>query len=85
MRERASTIVVIKGLAITAGSNPTFLASMGRVHPTTFAMNMVTTKVKHTTEAMVRLTLSKNISLQKVAAPRVMPQAAATRISFQII
>ena len=36
-RDRASTMVVMKGEAMTAGSKPSFLASRGRVQPTILA------------------------------------------------
>ena len=35
--DTASTIVVMHGLDITAGSNPHFLAKIGNVQPITFA------------------------------------------------
>ena len=49
-------MVVIKGLAITAGSNPSFFASIGKVHPTTFAHSTVTAIVRHTTSATITWT-----------------------------
>ena len=52
----ASTIVVIKGLAITAGSNPIFFANIGSVLPTILAHNTVIIRVKHTTSAIVTVT-----------------------------
>jgi hypothetical protein len=54
-KEQASTIVVIKGEAITAGSNPIFLASIGRVQPTNLATVIVINSVAHTTSEMVKL------------------------------
>ena len=45
-RLSASTIVVMKGLAMTAGSKPTFLAAIGSVQPTIFAMTTVSAIVK---------------------------------------
>ena len=45
-KDIASTIVVIKGLAITAGSNPILLAAIGSIQPTIFAIITVITKVK---------------------------------------
>ena len=47
-KEQASTSVVINGLAITAGSNPSFFASIGREHPISFATITVITNVEHT-------------------------------------
>ena len=49
--DSASTIVVINGLAITAGSKPSFEASTGKVQPTNFATTTVKNKVKQTTKA----------------------------------
>lgn len=49
--DRASTIVVINGLAITAGSNPNFEATTGKIQPTSFATMTVKNKVKQTTNA----------------------------------
>ena len=47
--------MVIKGDAITAGSNPIFLASIGRVQPTNLATVIVINSVAHTTSEMVKL------------------------------
>lgn len=41
MSDKASTIVVMKGLATTAGSNLHTLASKGIKQPTTFAITIV--------------------------------------------
>jgi hypothetical protein len=62
-RERASTIVVIKGLAITAGSKPTLLATKGKSVPTNFANTMAIKTVKETTKQIVIVTsaLANNI------------------------
>ena len=49
--ESASTIVVMKGLAITAGSKPSFCASMGKEEPTSFARITVTQIVRETLNA----------------------------------
>ena len=54
-KEQASTIVVINGDAITAGSKPIFLASIGRVQPTILATVIVINKVPHTTKEIVKL------------------------------
>ena len=47
----ASTMVVIKGEAITAGSRRIFFARSGRVQPTNLAHKTVQTKVPQTTAA----------------------------------
>ena len=44
-------MVVMNGLAITAGSNPSFFATRGMVHPISFAMMMVSDIVRLTTRA----------------------------------
>ena len=41
IRDSASTIVVMKGLATTAGSNRHTLANIGIIQPTIFAMTTV--------------------------------------------
>ena len=41
----------MRGLAITAGSNPIFSAKMGREAPTSLAQATVPTRVQHTTAA----------------------------------
>ena len=56
--EIASTIVVINGLAMTAGSIPIFLAIIGSVEPTIFATMTAKNKVTLTTRATHMLTRS---------------------------
>ena len=51
INDTASTIVVINGLAITAGSNPNFLAIIVREHQIILATQTVNTRVTHTTNA----------------------------------
>ena len=80
----ASTNVVINGLAITAGSNPIFLASIGKVHPITFATIIAINSVEQTTIPTKTSTLSINISFKKFAITNVNPQSTATLTSFQI-
>ena len=58
-RDSASTVVVIKGLAMTAGSKPILLARMGIEHPTSFARTIVARSVRDTTSAISIDTLSK--------------------------
>ena len=84
-------MVVMKGLAMTAGSSLSLSASIGSVQPTIFAQQTVSSIVTHTTAATRTVTASLPISrrstsmiLQKVAAARVAPQSTATRISFQM-
>ena len=51
--DRASTIVVINGLAITAGSSLHFLASNGSVQPINLAITIAINNTKETTNASV--------------------------------
>ena len=55
-RLSASTIVVMKGLAITAGSKPNLLAMSGRVQPTNFAQIKVKARVMQMTRFTVTVT-----------------------------
>lgn len=52
-REIASTIVVTKGLAVTAGSKPSLFTKIGRLQPTSFAQITVTRRVR---ETMIEIT-----------------------------
>ena len=65
--DKASTIVVINGLAITAGSNPSLFAKTGRLHPIILAIATAAIKVRQTTAATPIPTLSNNISFTKYA------------------
>ena len=51
-RARASTKVVIKGLAITAGSKPSRFAAMGSRHPIDFASATTKRSVSEMTAAI---------------------------------
>ena len=44
--ERASTMVVMKGLAITAGSNPRRFAPTGSMHPMSIAISTAAISVR---------------------------------------
>ena len=61
---KASTIVVIKGLATTAGSSLHFLASIGSKHPTSFAITIVINKTKETINATFMLTSLYRLSIK---------------------
>ena len=50
-------MVLMKGEAITAGSNPIFSAKMGREAPTSLAQATVPTRVQHTTAATAGVTV----------------------------
>ena len=52
-RDRASTMVEMKGLAITAGSRRNAFAPRGSTQPTSLAMTTVTARVKQTTALTV--------------------------------
>ena len=54
-RDTASTMVVMKGLAITAGSSLTAFAAMGSRQPTTLAAITVTQRDRHTTRSTIRV------------------------------
>ena len=79
-----STMVVMNGLAITAGSTPILFAIIGRVAPTNFATITASSNVRHTTKATVTPTRSKTRSFTKLHIPNVTPHRSAVRISFQI-
>ena len=81
---QASTIVVIKGLAITAGSKPIFLASIGSEQPITLAMIIVIINVRQTHNATRRLTLSIIKIFMKLHIPKVIAQHIATLASLKI-
>ena len=80
----ASTIVVMKGLAITAGSKPIFFASSGSVQPTNFAQNTVTTRVRHMVSATINSRPSKSMSFAKLHTASVIPHTSATLNSFHM-
>ena len=84
INDTASTIVVINGLAITAGSKPIFLAIIGREHPIILAIHTVNTSVIQTTNATEVPTPSIYNSFKKLAAARVIPISRATLTSFHI-
>ena len=48
--DNASTMVVMNGLATTAGSSLTFLASIGNIQPTSFAITTVHINASDTTK-----------------------------------
>ena len=81
--------MVMNGLAMTAGSKPSFLATIGSVQPTTFATSTVTAIVAHTTKA-VRAVMSvlpsrsrsKTMIFAKHSAASATPHSTAVWISF---
>ena len=73
----------MKGDAITAGSKPSRLASMGSRQPTSLAMTMVAKMVRATTKAIKMLFWSMIITLKKTTIPRVAAHSIPTRASFQ--
>lgn len=70
---RASTMVVISGPAIIAGSNFIFFAINGSVPPTTFDAITVTIKVNDTAIAILVSTCSMNINLKKLINDKATP------------
>ena len=81
--EIASTIVVISGLAMTAGSKPSLWARSGKKQPMAFAKRTTRISVEQTIRAICRPTRSNSMSFRKLHTESVTPQSAATRISFQ--
>ena len=86
-----STIVVIKGEAITAGSSLIFFASMGRIVPIIFANTTAEHAVTDTINAIRRFSCTPNwhlksitIVLIKQTIPRPIAHKSETRNSFQI-
>ena len=73
INEIASTIVVIKGLAITAGSSFIFFASKGNIQPIISAKITVQTSVKDTTKETIISILSNNINFIKLTIAKVIP------------
>lgn len=84
IKERASTMVVIKGLAITAGSKPIRFARIGRVQPIIFARNTATSQGQAHNKGHRYAYSVKQKQFDEIGKGRVMPQSIATRISFQI-
>ena len=82
-------MVVMSGVATTAGSTPIFYASMGSELPTTFANITVRTIARLTVSATVTVTsglfirsLSTSSILTKFTAARLTPQRIETLHSF---
>lgn len=91
-REIASTIVVIKGLAITAGSRPIRLAKIGSTHPTSLATIITSKIVKLTVKATIGVIVSipsNHLSIKnnfpKVTIAKTPPQKIETLSSLKII
>ena len=61
-------MVVMNGLAITAGSKPRRFAKIGRRHPMIIAITTAATRVRHTDAATSTPTLSNNSNFTKFAA-----------------
>src|SRR5690606_2630496 len=78
----ASTMVVINGPAIMAGSSFSFLASNGKVPPTILAVITVTIVVTDTVKAIIKSTLSIKISLMKLTVERAAPTIELILNSF---
>ena len=78
----ASTIVVISGPAIIAGSNLIFFAIMGNTPPTTFANTTIKNKVKQTVIETNKSVLSIKYILKKLTEDKINPTIQLTRSSF---
>ena len=82
-------MVVMKGLAITAGSKPIFSASSGSEQPTHLANTTTNMMVRHTTRHTTGVTAalpnsrrSTSCIFTKLAAARHEPHSSDTRSSF---
>ena len=85
MSDTASTIVVINGLAITAGSRFTLFAKIGRHAPASFATIIVTISERETTIEIATPALSISITFANATIAKVTPHKRETRNSFQSI
>ena len=74
----ASTIVVISGLAIIAGSTLSFLAIIGSIPPIIFAIITVKNTVKHTVMDRSSSVFSRKYSLIKFTEDKVSPTMKLT-------
>ena len=84
--EHVSTIVVISGLAIRAGSKPNLSAIIGSVPPINLAIITVKNRLMETTMATLILIAGGRIALLiRNAATRAKPTTIATRNSLNII
>ena len=81
--EQASTIVVISGEAIIAGSSFSFFASIGIVHPKSFAIITVKINVKATTKEIFKSLYCIKI-LTPLASAKVEPTIKAILNYFHI-
>ena len=72
----------MRGLAITVGSKPTFLASMGSAEPTSLEAMTVHKSVRHTTMATGKLTRSNSMSFARLHTASVRPHKSDTINSF---
>lgn len=81
--DNVSTIVVISGAAIIAGSSFNFFAIIGNIHPNSFAIITVQISVTPTTKAIFASWYC-NIILTEFAIDNTIPTTIATLISFQI-
>ena len=79
--DNASTMVVINGAAIIAGSNFNFFANIGNIHPNNFAITTVHTSVTPTTIAIFT-SLYCIIILIEFAIANTIPTTSDTRNSF---
>ena len=75
-------MVVIIGLAMTAGSKPSFFAPIGSRQPTIIAMMTVQNSVTETTAAIIMLVLVKMMMRRKLTSASAAPETTATPISL---
>ena len=81
-KDKASTIVVIMGLAITAGSKCILSANIGRIAPIILASITVRNRAIHTILAKRIDILSNTNSFMKLQIAKVSPQIIPTENSF---
>ena len=85
MTEIMSIRDAIMGLAMRAGSIPSFLASMGSIPPMVFANIIITSIAPHTVRAMAALSPSNSIILMKLSVLRPAPIKKLLHSSFHNI
>lgn len=87
IKANASTIVVIKGLATTAGSSLTTFASSGSTQPITFAKTMLSKQTRDITPASLMETGEKSLSKSMILAKHItaidIPIISETKTSFK--
>ena len=84
MTEIMSVVDAIMGLAIKAGSMPSFFASMGSMLPIVFASMMTARMARQTVNATVAGSWSRKMTFAKFSTLRPKPTMKLIRISFHM-